>query len=54
MAINLKGKDAVKEPPQHLGSVLHALLLAHLAASGVQIGDLLMFYIEEDSLWRSI
>ena len=31
--------DAVKEPAQHLGGVLHTLLLAHLAASGVQIGD---------------
>ena len=31
--------DAVKEPAQYLGGVLHALLLSHLAASGVQIGD---------------
>ena len=31
--------DAVKEPAQHTGGVLQGLLLAHLAAAGVQIGD---------------
>ncbi|SCI64335.1 Uncharacterised protein [uncultured Blautia sp.] len=31
--------DAVEKPAQHFGGVLQRLLLAHLAAAGVQIGD---------------
>ena len=31
--------DAVEEAAQHLGRVLQGLLLAHLGAAGVQIGD---------------
>ena len=32
--------DAVKKPAQHLGGVLQGLLLAHLGAARVQIGDM--------------
>ena len=31
--------DAVEEPAQHLGGVLQGFLLSHLAAAGVQVGD---------------
>ena len=31
--------DAVKEAAQYLGGIFHALLLAHLAAAGIQVGD---------------